>query len=436
LRLVKDKKMLSSCRENDILIVEGSMIDIPPVAGIITTELQTPLSHISVLSVNRKIPSMAYVDALRDSALISEIGQFVQFRVTDDGFTVKVVALKNKAIKHRSALKPDCDLEADSLIGTDYLDRRSSSYVGNKAACFGELKKISARCGFSTPEGSFVIPFYFYHQHLIRSGADSLITSLVRDTGIIDYPDSLRNRLKIIRKRIESWPLDSSLKKAVEQRILSGSSFTRMRFRSSTNAEDMKGFSGAGLYESKTGILDDSVKTIDKAIQKVWASAWNYNAFVERKLFGIDQESVAMGILVHRSYPSEVANGVAITKNIYRPGSYGFTLNLQLGEETVVKPSDSTICEQILCYPRLANEFFKDKQIVEIISYSSLSPDKMILTEPELLHLANTLDKIKHHFHKVLRLGSDYLDFGLDIEFKYDGPQRRLYIDQVRLYND
>ncbi|MBK7213054.1 MAG: hypothetical protein IPH88_07120 [Bacteroidales bacterium] len=436
LRLVIDKSMLARCKPDDILIVKGSMLDIPPVAGIITTELQTPLSHISILSVNRKIPSMAYVDALQDTALLSKVGQYVQLKVSDDGFTVKKVPLKNQKSKRKSTIRLDCDLDADSLVGSNYLSRKSSVFVGNKAAYFGELKKISTKCGFSTPESSFAIPFYFYDQHLRQSHADSLISTLVQDSSLRNNPDTLRSLLKKIRKRIESYPLDAAFLLSVEGRIKKEGSFSRMRFRSSTNAEDMKGFSGAGLYESKTGILGDSVKSIDKAIRKVWASAWNYNAFVERDLFGIDQQSVAMGILVHRSYPAETANGVAITKNIYRPENYGFTLNIQLGEETVVKPSDSLVCEQLICYPRLSNEFFKEKQIVEIISYSSLSPSRLILTEAELLHLANTLDKIKNHFHKALRPGSDYLEFGLDIEFKYDGPKRTLYIDQVRLYND
>lgn len=436
LRLITDKKMLSQCSPDDIIIVKGSILDIPPVAGIITTELQTPLSHISILSVNRKIPSMAYIDALQDSVLLKKVGQYVQFRVTDDSFTIKKVTQKSIKPKQRSSISLDKDLRADSLISSAFLNRKSSSYVGNKAAYFGELKKISKKCGFTTPESSFAIPFFFYEQHLHRSGTDSLVLKLMQDSLLRSDPDSLRTALKHIRKTIESFPLDSALYLAIEKKIKAEGKFTRMRFRSSTNAEDMKGFSGAGLYESKTGILGDSLKTIDKAILKVWASAWNYNAFVERELFGIHQQSVAMGILVHRSFPSEIANGVAITKNIYRPENYGFTINMQVGEETVVKPSDSMVCEQIICYPKLSNDFFKEKQIVEIISYSSLSPDKLILSEAEILHLANTLDKIKHLFYKTMSPGSDYLQFGLDIEFKYNGPKRTLYIDQVRLYND
>ncbi len=436
LRLVKDRKMLAQCKPSDIVLVEGSLIDFPPVAGIITMELQTPLSHISVLSVNRKIPAMAFVDAMKDSAILSLAGEYVRFTVSSEGYSLKKSEMRKQTTKRKQKPLLDTDFSTDTLIGAGYLSRKSSHYAGNKAAYFGELIKISSKCGFKTPESSFAIPFFFYNQHMIQSGADTLLTNLLGDTNVISYPDTLRKRLKQIRKRIESFPLDSTLSLALDQRIVKEGKYTRMRFRSSTNAEDMKGFSGAGLYESKTGIVNDSAKSVANAVKKVWASTWNYNAFAERELFGINQETVAMGILVHRSYPNETANGVAITKNIYRPENYGFTLNIQLGEEAVVKPSDSIVCEQLICYPRMSNEFFRDKQIVEIITYSSLSPRQLILTDAELLHLANTLDKIKHHFHLAMRPGSDYLEFGLDVEFKYDGPGRTLYIDQVRPYND
>lgn len=45
-------------------------------------------------------------------------------------------------------------------------------------------------------------------------------------------------------------------------------------FPSSTNAEDLEGFNGAGLYES-IKVMDTSNKDdISKAIKAVWASTW------------------------------------------------------------------------------------------------------------------------------------------------------------------
>ena len=58
--------------------------------------------------------------------------------------------------------------------------------------------------------------------------------------------------------------------------------FESFRFRSSTNAEDLENFNGAGLYDSKAAKKNHKTKTIDAAIKEVWASLWNFRAFNER----------------------------------------------------------------------------------------------------------------------------------------------------------
>jgi len=76
-------------------------------------------------------------------------------------------------------------------------------------------------------------------------------------------------------------PMDRAFISDVENKIRSGS-FPRMRFRSSTNAEDIKGFNGAGLYDSYTAELDNPKKTVEEAIKKVYASLWTLRGFDER----------------------------------------------------------------------------------------------------------------------------------------------------------
>lgn len=151
---------------------------------------------------------------------------------------------------------------------------------------------------------------------------------------------------------------------------------TRLRFRSSTNAEDMDGFSpGAGLYTSKTGVIGDTSKPVDKAIKKVWASLWGYNAFQEREYFQMDQSMVAMGVLVHRSFPDEAVNGVAVTRNIYRPSkASGLLLMHSLAASVVASVGPGVTSERnLICYPTSESELFKDKMAIEVITTSSLS---------------------------------------------------------------
>ena len=68
----------------------------------------------------------------------------------------------------------------------------------------------------------------------------------------------------------------------------------------------------------KQELYGDSVKSFEKAIKQVWASVWNESSYWEREIFGLNQSNIAMGVLVHRSFPDELANGVVITKNLFR----------------------------------------------------------------------------------------------------------------------
>lgn len=78
----------------------------------------------------------------------------------------------------------------------------------------------------------------------------------------------------------------------------------------------------------------------------------------------------------------------------------------------------------------------KNKNIVDIITQSSLNNNKLVMTETEIQKLANKLEIIKKYFVNNNYTNKWYLDFGLDIEFKLDKKKRELYIKQVRHYND
>nr|MBP8244173.1 hypothetical protein [Chitinophagaceae bacterium] len=211
--------------------------------------------------------------------------------------------------------------------------------------------------------------------------------------------------------------------------------YDNYRFRSSTNAEDVKGFNGAGLYESKTGSLTDPDKPIEKAIKTVWASLWDERAFAERQYFKIDQRSVAMGILVHRAFGEELANGVAVTKHLYRNNYPAYTFNAQVGEISVVTPPDGINCDEgIIALGRASGSH---KVTVEYISRSNLSKDKTVLTDAQVELLAKYLTAIKEHFYYKVERGTGrdetgLMNFGMDVEFKIDALTGKLYIKQAR----
>ena len=407
----------------------------PPLRELVT-EFQTPLSHLTILGLNRKIPICAYKSAFDDTSVLKFNHKKVLFTVKSDSFSIEPAVDINNFHDKRKTTNLQADLSVDTLTDIKYLDKKAFRYAGNKASNFGMLYKLSRKASFKVPEAAFAIPFYFYQQYIEKTTVKKLLNKVLSDTSIRSNKDSLQSYLKLIRDEIVNTPIDSTLLNTVCTKIKFLGDFTSLRFRSSTNAEDAKGFSGAGLYSSETGKLNSSKKPIDKAIKEVWASLWSYEAFSEREYYAMQQENVYMGILVHRSFPSENVNGVAITKNLYRNESYGFVINAQLGDERVVKPKNGNSCDQFICYPNNVNNLYENKNAVDIISFSNLNNGKLMMTDAEIQNLANQLEIIKNYFYDQSFTSKSYLDFGLDVEFKLDGENRNLYIKQIRYYND
>ena len=428
--------------KHDIVILDGLPNELPVVAGVMTVPFQTPLCHVSLLCQNRKTPNATYRAAWTDPAIEMLINKLVCYEVTADSFIIRKAGeaeagawwLKTES---RKTIRLAIDTSFRQITGLEKLSFRNVSAIGGKAANFSELLKIRVdKKPIPLPEGSFAIPFYFYYQHLRENNIHKLLDSILSNSSLLNDPQQLNISLKRLRDAIKAAPVSKSLLDAIQSRLKTGGlTFDNYRFRSSTNAEDVKGFNGAGLYESKTGSLTDPDKPIEKAIKTVWASLWDERAFAERQYFKIDQRSVAMGILVHRAFGEELSNGVAVTKHLYRKNYPAYTFNAQVGEISVVTPPEGVNCDEgIIALGRASGS---RKVTVEYISRSNLSKDKTVLTDAQVELLAKYLTAIKEHFYYKVEKGSGrdetgLLNFGMDVEFKIDAYTGKLYIKQAR----
>ena len=75
--------------------------------------------------------------------------------------------------------------------------------------------------------------------------------------------------------------------------------------RSSSNVEDLKKLSGAGLFDSILNIHINDQKAICDAIKGVWSSLYSKRAVQSRYKYKIKQEFAAMGILIQEMIPSD-----------------------------------------------------------------------------------------------------------------------------------
>ncbi len=414
---------------HDIPLINGIPNDIPVVAGIITTEFQTPLSHINILSRNRKTPNMALRSGWDSEILNFFNGKLVRLEVSSSKYTIREASIaeaENYWKSHEPSVvaKLTIDTLTKGIVELNNAGINAVKTIGGKAANFAELNRISS---VKLPEGGFTIPFFYYKQHLKQNGLDIFIEKTISDQNFRENSLIRELMLKKIRDTIKNSPIDPILLDLVTRKIQQ-SGYDAYRFRSSTNAEDVEGFNGAGLYDSYTGIPGDTDKTIEKAIKKVWASLWNFRAFEERDYFKIDHTSIAMGILVHRSFPAEDANGVVITTNLYNSNTPGFTINSQFYEFSVVRPENNVLPEQIIYYTIL--EPYKNR--IEYVNKSNLpnKPSELVLTEQEVTELAEACKAITRYYCTSLQKC-----YPLDIEFKIDSTvsgTRKLYIKQAR----
>jgi len=430
----------SEIGNNDIIVVNGTPNEMPFCRGIITTDFQPPLSHIVLLSHNRGTPVMALRNAWENKKLRALENQYVRYNVGSKIFEI-TEATKDQAEKFwarkdkRKPIRLDMDLEVRGIQSVSNLNSKSVDFVGGKAANFGELNQIylNNKEKLSLPKAAFAIPFCYYAEHITNNKVQNLIEEVLSSEIIQNDIKLLDEKLKTIRKAIKKGKINPWLLSDVEE-LVRENGIPRLRFRSSTNAEDIDGFNGAGLYDSKTGILDDEKKSIEKAIKKVWASLWNLRAFQERAFFKMDQSTVAMGILVHQSFPNEEVNGVAITKNIYRPERNGFVVNVQKGDIPIVLPPEGVTSEQFIIKHNLN---LKNQIEVDYISYSSENDHIPMLTMDEMYRLSKILSSIKSHFYKRLNNFSapSFQDFAMDVEFKLEEGSRNIIVKQARIYN-
>jgi len=269
------------------------------------------------------------------------------------------------------------------------------------------------------------VPFHAYLQHLARGGADARVLALGLDPALRDDPAARERALAEVRQRIAATPVDPALLRAVRARARELFPGARMRLRSSTNAEDLPGFNGAGLYRSTVVDAGAGEAALADALRAVWASTWSFQAHEEREFFRVDSSRVAMAVLAQESVDDDVVDGVAVTGNPFNAGRPALFFNAQLARDAggaVTSARADAVPEQVLWYT------YQGDGQYERVSRSSLGGGQDVLREGDLRALAGHLRRIHAHF-----LGaSDDPDRAMDVEFLLAGPARRVVFVQAR----
>lgn len=315
---------------HDIVLLQESYPDITPVAGILATAFSTPLSHVNLRANAWKIPNAGDKQAREKFGKLD--GKTVYYEVTDttvvmrEATPAEIKELEGKIIERKTVRLPAANLGNPKFAMLTRMRGKDVTSFGTKAANLGEIVTANLP-GVRVPAG-FGVPFHYYQQHLQRNGLDKKIAALLADPKFKDGAWR-KQALEELRTAIATAPIDPPTLDAIYKRVRIKLGGKGVFVRSSTNAEDLPGFNGAGLYDTFPNVVGK--QALGEAIRKVWASVWTLRAVDERDAFGIDHKQVYGGVLVQIGVNATAA-GVLITKNLYDSADdHSYTINAKFG---------------------------------------------------------------------------------------------------------
>lgn len=447
----------------DIVVIEEAPEDIERVvSGMVTGTRQGALSHLAVRSAGRGTPNCFIAEPLANLAAWQD--QMVRLECGETTYTVEAATVE-EASAWWEALRPDpleiCAPNLDTYglpglleLATDTAEQRAGNICtyGAKGSNLGALyQRIDPQYQLS----GFVIPFAYY-QDFVDTGTwvvdlgegpathtfSETLSAWHQDAAFLSDAALRRERLDALRAAMQAAPVDPAVVQALGEQIRAvwGGDTTMVRFRSSSNAEDGAGFSGAGLYDSRSVCYADDLdgdavgpslcdpnhddeRSVEDGIRRVWASLWKVSAWEERSWYGIDPGLVAMGVLADDRSVDEQANIVAFSGNPSTVGDGRYLVNAQEGELEVVSAEAGVYPEKVLLT-------LSGGAVSQIDRVSPSSEVDEVLTDAELEELGAVLFEVAQLYPIDDEIPAGH-DLVWDTEWKIlsDG---RLIIKQIR----
>ncbi len=442
----KTEQMVQTLTYKMIPVFEMLPLDLGVVAGVITEEPQTPLSHVNIKSKNRGTPNVFIKKASQDSRVKDLLAKkaLVRMELKDGVISLREVpqpeaeAYWSARHDNKPIIKLRADLNEKRIRSTKEMGFNDAISVGAKAANYAEATHVLPEAFRS----GFAIPFFYYREFIETNKFDAQLTidqyikQLMADPRIKTDRAYLVDSLTKLQARMNADDMVVNPALIAEIKRVTSAEYPnmRVRLRSSTNSEDMPQFTGAGLYDSGAYDPNKPKKTVDKALKFVWSSVWNLRAFDERELFQMNHLEVSMAMLISPAFPNEIANGVGVGRNIIDPKlGPGLYLNIQQGAEAVTNPNPDLTPDQVLVLfkPDLVA---KTKYTLKYLKYSSLTKTGPVLPYAEVEKIADYLLALQKHFYPIYYPKKDHPNFSLDVEFKVDteeGP-RKVHYKQAR----
>ena len=391
---------------NEILVLDEVPVQLPPVAGIITSQPSTPLSHINLLAKGWGIPN-AYIKNAQE-LLKQYDGWWVSFETLRENYTIKHADMnqlreyQRRQKERLDQMKPVSNLSETRLLDLAQQHAYSTMSYGGKSANLGEVMNAHLP-GIVVPNG-FTIPFHYYDEFISDNHLDDVIFGLLNDQKFVHDPAYRREQLVLLRQKIEAAEFDPVLRRMVLEKVAGEYPGKGMFVRSSSNSEDLPNFSGAGLYTTVPNVRGEQ-QLID-AIKKVWASLWNFEAYEARERANVDHSKIFMAVLLQEGINSE-SSGVMISTDPFdaeNKGAIYISAKRGLGIKVV---EGQRIAEQIIFRPRTnAIQVLTRSAEDSLLTFDEkggvkevpIEGDRVVLTDDVIRRLVRAATAIKRVF--------------------------------------
>ena len=284
-----------------------------------------------------------------------------------------------------------------SFIESFTTTRSDLERIGGKGRSLTHLVKHA----FNVPPG-FHVTTSAYRQFIKDNGLHAAIVAAAVPTLKGGQP-SFEDASAKIQSLFDDASLSSSIVDAVcsEYVKLPGHPCP-VAVRSSATAEDLPNLSFAGQQETYLNIRGN--EEVVHAVKQCWASLWTPQAMNYRHQHGIDQDTVAMAVVIQTLVPAEIA-GILFTANpatgerseMIVNASYGLgeaVVSGQVSPDTyVIERKDGSVKESLIGTKELQIALH-DKQGTCARDVPSEQASKAVLTEIQISQLWETAESV------------------------------------------
>ncbi len=237
------------------------------------------------------------------------------------------------------------------IVTFNEIDAAMTPLAGGKGANLGEL----VRTGFPVPEG-FCITTRAWDIFLdsvpeegkaVREKLSSFSKDAITQTGVADQVKALCASYRDI---LTAVPFPAELSEAVDAALRETGTEEFYAVRSSATAEDLPGFSFAGQQDTYLNVRGRA--SLEKSIQKCWASLFNERAVLYRIRNGFTRKDVKLAVVVQKMAASD-ASGILFTADPLSGNRNTITIDagFGLGEALVsgmINPDSYTVSKEDL----------------------------------------------------------------------------------------